>query len=38
MQKTKMYGEKMLVKQMMSTGKPYKNPEQLSAEIERNVR
>lgn len=27
MQKTKMHGEKMLVKQMRSTGKPYQNPE-----------
>jgi hypothetical protein len=38
MSKTKYAGEKMLIHSMSETGKPYKTPEQLSADITTKVR
>lgn len=37
MAKTKMASEKMLMQSMRDTGKPYKTPEQLSADISKQV-
>jgi hypothetical protein len=38
MAKTKMASEKILMKSMTETGKPYRTPEQLSNEIHERVR